>query len=125
MTTETKPRNENDILTIGVGGMTCASCVARVERALKKVPGVSDSSVNLATEKATVKFDSGAVQVDALLGAIENAGYQPRREGIVFDVEGMTSPADAQALETLISSQHGVAGATVNHDTSRAAISFL
>ena len=43
-------------LDLGVGGMTCASCVSRVERALKKVPGVTDATVNLATESARVSF---------------------------------------------------------------------
>ena len=56
--------------------MTCASCVARVERALKKVPGVEDAAVNLATEKATVTFEARTA-VDSLLGAIEDAGYEP------------------------------------------------
>ena len=68
--------------------MTCASCVARVERALKKVPGVDGATVNLATEKATVSYDPAQSPVGALLGAIENAGYEPRRETLVFDVAG-------------------------------------
>ena len=122
MTVETK--SESQILTIGVGGMTCASCVARVERALKKVPGVADATVNLASEKATVRFEN-AVGVDSLLGAIERAGYEPRREGVVFEVSGMTSGADATALELLLGDQPGVTGASVNIDTRRAAVSFL
>lgn len=125
MTVETKAQNENEILTIGVGGMTCASCVARVERALKKVPGVSDATVNLATEKATVRFASESVEVESLLGAIEDAGYEPRRDGIVFEVTGMSSPADASALDVLIIGQHGVASATVSFERARAAISFV
>ncbi len=122
MTTETG--NENEVLTIGVGGMTCASCIARVERALKKVPGVSEATVNLATEKATVRF-APSVEVESLLGAIEGAGYEPRREGLVFAVEGLSSPADARALEVLIQSQPGVASASVSFERSRAALSFL
>ena len=70
-----------------VGGMTCASCVARVEKALLKVPGVSSASVNLATEKATVQGLS-TVTAAALQAAIEKAGYtavqvddtKPRKE---------------------------------------------
>ena len=60
-----------------VEGMTCASCVARVEKALKKVPGVSNVSVNLATEKASVEALS-TVPVSALKAAIEKAGYTAR-----------------------------------------------
>jgi len=65
-------------LDLGVGGMTCASCVNRVERALKKVPGVQDASVNLATESARVVFaPSGEIEAQ-LRRAVRNAGYEPR-----------------------------------------------
>ena len=63
-------------LSVGVQGMTCASCAARVERALK-IDGVQDVSVNLATEKASVTFDPQKVGVPALLGAVKARGYTP------------------------------------------------
>ncbi len=64
-------------LDLGIGGMTCASCVARVERALRKVPGVQDATVNLATERAHVAH-TGGDGMDALLRrAVRNAGYEP------------------------------------------------
>jgi P-type Cu+ transporter len=75
-------------LDLGVGGMTCASCVNRVERALKKVPGVSDAVVNLATESARVTYAPSS-QMDAQLRrAIRNAGYEPRalESGAVEDL---------------------------------------
>ena len=58
-----------------VDGMTCASCVARVERALAAVPGVAAASVNLATESASVEFAADAPAADALLAAVDRAGY--------------------------------------------------
>lgn len=58
-----------------VEGMTCASCVARVEKALKKVDGVQNVSVNLATEKATIEFSPAKASVDTLKAAVEEAGY--------------------------------------------------
>jgi Cu+-exporting ATPase len=65
-------------LDIGIGGMTCASCVTRVEKALKKVPGVTDATVNLATESARITF-SGDEQMEARLRrAVRDAGYEPR-----------------------------------------------
>ncbi|MGC1176095.1 heavy metal translocating P-type ATPase, partial [Polaromonas sp.] len=64
-------------LDLGVGGMTCASCVSRVEKALKKVPGVQEATVNLATESARVVYTPSA-QMDAQIRrAVRNAGYEP------------------------------------------------
>ena len=68
------PSNEQT-LDLGIGGMTCASCVARVEKALNRVPGVLSASVNLATERATVRFLSGATTFQDLAAAVEQAGY--------------------------------------------------
>ncbi len=70
------------VCDIGVGGMTCASCVTRVERALKKVPGVASASINLATEMARVTLSSTSAdpteQQARLRRAIRDAGYEPR-----------------------------------------------
>ncbi len=74
---------------IGVEGMTCASCVARVERALRAVPGVSGAAVNLATERATVEV-VGAIDFAALATAVADAGYH------AIDL-GQAKAADARA----------------------------
>ena len=64
-------------LSLEVEGMTCASCVARVEKALKKTPGVVGAEVNLATEKAEVRFVGRPQEMqDQLLAAVEKAGYK-------------------------------------------------
>ena len=68
-----------ETIELGVGGMTCASCVAHVEKALKAVPGVIEASVNLATERASVRALSGPGLVDRLRRAITEAGYEPRK----------------------------------------------
>ena len=77
--------------TLAIEGMTCASCVGRVEKALKAVPGVLDASVNLATEKAQVRIASGT-RVEALVKAVEKAGYHVRAQA--------TSSADKTAAPT-------------------------
>ena len=67
---------------IPIGGMTCASCVARNEKALRRLAGVSTANVNFATEKATVTFDPAQLDVGRLTATIEQAGYEvprPRR----------------------------------------------
>src|SRR5215207_9869722 len=67
-----------DTLDLGVSGMTCASCVSRVERALKKVPGVTDATVNLATESARVSYLPSEQMEAQIRRAVRNAGYEPR-----------------------------------------------
>ncbi|MDQ3398799.1 MAG: heavy-metal-associated domain-containing protein, partial [Deinococcota bacterium] len=70
--------------------MTCASCVGRVERALKKIDGVSEASVNLATERAQVSFDPERVGEDQLVAAIEKSGYKPIVAKASLTISGMT-----------------------------------
>jgi len=65
-------------MEIAVHGMTCASCVARVERAIERVPGVASVSVNLATGRAHVGFMSSQARIDQIIAAIEGAGYQAK-----------------------------------------------
>ena len=61
--------------TLDIGGMTCASCVGRVEKALNRVDGVAGAEVNLATEVATVRFDPAQVDLAQLTAAVTKAGY--------------------------------------------------
>ena len=76
-------------LDIGIGGMTCASCVGRVEKALKKVPGVHNAAVNLATESARVTFPAASDQAAAmeaqLRRAVRDAGYEPKEAQAAMD----------------------------------------
>lgn len=67
----------NEPIQLAITGMTCASCVSHVEKALKKVPGVTEAAVNLATEKAQVKFENN-VTVEQLISAVEAAGYEAK-----------------------------------------------
>jgi len=77
--------NATSTVDLGVGGMTCASCVARVERALKKVPGVQQAAVNLATESARITFDGSADLGSQLRRAVRDAGYEPRAADAAID----------------------------------------
>ncbi len=61
--------------TLPVEGMTCASCVVRVEKAIRQLPGVESANVNLATEKVSLSFDPGVIDLPAIASALEEAGY--------------------------------------------------
>ena len=88
------------VLDVGVGGMTCASCVARVERALRKVPGVQEVAVNLATESAHITYalpaeaaaDSAADMAQRLQRAVRNAGYEPRLHSAMAPAQAEPGP---------------------------------
>lgn len=65
----------SELVTLKIEGMTCASCVARVEKSLLKVPGVEAASINLATEKAQIRLGESTVALPSLIAAVESAGF--------------------------------------------------
>ena len=82
-------------IILPIEGMTCASCVNRIERFLKKTPGVEQAAVNLATEKATVLVNPSAAGRDELVKAVEAAGYEVRAE-VAVDPAAAAAPLDAE-----------------------------
>ena len=107
-----------------IGGMTCASCVTRVEKALGKVPGVVEATVNLATERAHVQADA-SVTADDLAAAVRQAGYEVGRSDITLQVEGMTCATCVGRVEAALRKVPGVTGAAVNLATERANVQAL
>jgi Cu+-exporting ATPase len=108
-------------LSFPIGGMTCASCVARVEKALMAVPGVISASVNLATEKANVEGDS-TLQIDALSAAVKKAGYEVPAETVSLSIVGMTCASCVSRVEKALKKVPGVMDATVNLATEKAQV---
>ncbi|MGK9334613.1 heavy metal translocating P-type ATPase [Sinorhizobium meliloti] len=108
----------------GIEGMTCASCVRRVEEAITAVPGVASANVNLATERATVRFD-GEPDTPAVLRAIEKAGYAPRIAAEELQIEGMTCASCVSRVEKALKAVPGVADAAVNLATEKATVRLL
>nr|WP_255720511.1 heavy metal translocating P-type ATPase [Acuticoccus kalidii] len=110
-----------------IEGMTCASCVGRVERALKAVPGVDMASVNLATERASVSTD-GSVTRDDLRKAVEDAGFEVPRAAtapataVQLSIEGMTCASCVGRVERALRSVPGVLDAAVNLATETARV---
>lgn len=107
-------------ITIPVTGMSCASCVGRVERALKAVPGVKAASVNLATERASVS--APGVSRVALVGAIRKAGYDVPEAETELAIEGMSCASCVGRVEKALKAVPGVEAASVNLATERASV---
>lgn len=107
-----------------IEGMTCASCVRRVENALAKVPGVRSVAVNLATEEATVQADSAAV-LPAAADAVVAAGYAVPRTELELTVREMTCASCVGRVERALRAVPGVVDAQVNLATERALVTLV
>ncbi|MBB3934646.1 MULTISPECIES: heavy metal translocating P-type ATPase [Aureimonas] len=112
------------VLRLDIEGMSCASCVGRVERAIAAVPGVSSASVNLAAERADVTF-AGTVDGAAVLHAVEEAGYGVRQETRELGIEGMSCASCVERVERAIAAVPGVSTVAVNLATERATVRAL
>jgi Au+-exporting ATPase len=113
-----------DAISLPIEGMTCASCVGRVEKALQAVPGVAQAHVNLATERANIRL-SAPVDRAVLVKAVEDVGYDVPAPpaGIELAIEGMTCASCVGRVERALQAVPGVTGASVNLATERASIS--
>jgi len=107
---------------LGIEGMTCASCVGRVERAVGKVPGVSAVAVNLANERARIAYDGKSATVAAAIEAVSRAGYAAATRTIDLSVAGMTCASCVSRVERALRKVPGVVAAEVNLATERARV---
>ncbi|WP_243031713.1 heavy metal translocating P-type ATPase [Thermus altitudinis] len=109
---------------VGVKGMTCAACVARVERALKRAPGVEEARVNLTTEEAFLRLQEG-VNLAEVLKRVEEAGYEPVVARVEIPIRGMTCAACVARVERALKKLPGVLAANVNLATEKALVEYL
>ena len=118
----TRPGAGATELDIPIEGMTCASCVRRVEKALGQVPGVFAVSVNLATEQARIAFDGRPGTATALIEAVGKAGYGAATREYNLQVGGMTCASCVGRVERALKRVPGVVSAEVNLATERARV---
>ncbi len=111
-------------LEIPVLGMTCASCVGRVEKAIRATPGVAAANVNLAAERAHVELTPEG-DTSAVLEAIRRAGYEPLDQRIELKISGMTCASCVAKVEKALRRVPGVLDAQVNLATERANVRVL
>ena len=108
-------------LVLPIEGMSCASCVRRVEMGLAKVPGVAQVAVNLATEKATVTL-AEPVPPEQLVQAVQKLGYEVPQSTVVLQVDDMSCASCVGRVERALKAVPGVASASVNLATERATV---
>ncbi|HEU5440072.1 MAG TPA: heavy metal translocating P-type ATPase [Ktedonobacterales bacterium] len=131
---------------LALEGMTCASCALRIEKGLKKLPGVAEANVNLASERATVRYDPTAASLDDLLKKVDAVGYKATpivgrpvpvpaapapattpetgERAIELAISGMTCASCVRRVERGLAKVPGVASASVNLATERASVSY-
>lgn len=109
-----------------IEGMTCASCAKAVERATKKLDGVVEANVNLATEKLSISFDEERLKVEDIQAAVEKAGYKALSTTVstTMSIEGMTCASCSKAVERVTRKLDGVVEANVNLATEKLFISY-
>ena len=110
--------------SLSISGMTCASCVAHVEKALNELPGVEKATVNLATERATVQFANREIGTDVLIQAVRNSGYDVPSETLTLPIGGMTCASCVAHVEKGLEGVPGVTKVAVNLATERATVTF-
>ncbi len=112
-------------VVLPITGMTCANCVATVERNLKKVEGVETANVNLSSERATVVFDPAAAGLDDLIARVERAGYGIATGEADLLIQGLSDDNDARRLEKHLTALDGVLEAQVSFTTEKARLRYI
>ncbi|MCK5206274.1 MAG: copper ion binding protein, partial [Desulfobacterales bacterium] len=112
-------------LDLRISGMSCASCVAKIEKGLSKVPGVVEARVNFAAEKATIEYDPTEANLSDLVGTVKELGYEARSHKVILSVLGMSCASCVNRVQTALNQVPGVIEATVNFATEQAAIEYV
>ena len=112
-------------LTLPITGMTCANCVATVERNLKKLDGVQSAVVNLSSERAMVEFEPSKLQLAELIARVDRAGYGVATGEADLVIKRLSDDNDARRLAKALTSLEGVLEAHVNYATEKARVKYV
>jgi Cu+-exporting ATPase len=117
--------SETKQLTLPITGMTCANCVATVERNLKKLDGVEAAVVNLSSERATVEFNPSLLGLDDIIARVERAGYGVATGEADLVIKRLADDNDARRLEKALARLDGVLEASVSITTKHARVKYV
>jgi Cu+-exporting ATPase len=112
-------------IILPITGMTCANCVATIERNLKRLPGVQNAEVNLASERASVVFDPALLGQEAMVERIRHAGYDVAVGEETVALKRLSDAGQALRLENRLHALRGVLGASVSVASERAVVKYI
>ena len=112
-------------LTFPITGMTCANCVATIERNLRKLDGVKTAVVNLSSERATVRYDKGKLGIPEIIAAVQRAGYGVATAQADLTLQRLLGAEAANALEQALTRLEGVLNAKVSASDHKAHIDYI
>ena len=112
-------------LTLPITGMTCANCVATIERNLKKLSGVESAVVNLSSERATVEYDPLKLSLTDLIGGVQRSGYGVATGEAELILQRLEDSNDATRLEKALTKLQGVLKTTVSISTGKARVEYV
>ncbi|MFP3154326.1 heavy metal translocating P-type ATPase [Lachnospiraceae bacterium ZAX-1] len=117
-----------DSQILSIRGMTCAACAQRIEKTVRKLSGIGQASVNLASEKLFVEYDAGELPLATIKATVAKIGYEvvekPDNATITIPIGGMTCAACAQRIEKVIRKLPGIASVSVNFATEKATVAY-
>ncbi len=112
-------------IEIPIRGMSCASCVAKIEAGLSKLAGVEKATVNFATQRATITYKPDVIAVGQLISQVGELGYEAAVEESVLPIQGMSCASCVQRIEHALLETPGVVTASVNFAVERATVTYL
>lgn len=112
-------------IDLPIKGMSCASCAAKIEKGLSALGGIEKASVNFATEKATIIFNPKKANVENLVKAVKDLGYDTGIEKVILPIQGMTCASCVEKVERALNSTAGVIRASVNFATEQATVEYI
>lgn len=111
-------------ITLPVQGMTCAACVAKVEKSLRSISGVDDVNVNLLSSKVAVSYDQAKTGAPQMVKMIQDIGYEVPEEEVLLTVRGMTCASCVAKVEKVVKGLPGVTSVVVNLPAESAKVKF-
>jgi len=113
---------------LSIRGMTCAACAQRIEKTVRKLPGIQEGTINLASEKLFIEYDEARLPLESITASVKKLGYEvvetTQQNNVTIPIGGMTCAACAKRIEKVIGKLDGVESVAVNFATEKATVTY-